>query len=243
MERFPGLGAGVTSVLGILPARAGSKGIPGKNLVPIAGKPLVYWAAKALAEAPSISRAICSTDSPEISEVAQEAGLEVPFRRPKELAEDNSMVKEVILHALAYMERLHRENYSHVVLAQATAPTVTSVDIDCAVELASRSNYSSVISASVVPPEYNPAVTFTAQENGVVNWTLGKEAASKRRQDWPSTYARTGLVYVFSVRQLIENNELYGDNVGFIEVEPERAIAIDAPRDLMVIRNYFETQL
>ena len=243
MEGFPRLGDEVTSALGILPARAGSKGIPAKNLVPIAGKPLVYWAAKALAEAPSLSRAICSTDSPEISKVAQEAGLEVPFRRPQQLAQDNSMVKEVILHALAYMEKCHREYYSYVVLAQATAPTVTSVDIERALRLASSMNYTSVISASVVPPEYNPAVTFTAQEKGVVTWTLGREAASKRRQDWPVTYARTGLVYVFNVRQLIENDELYGDNVGFIEVEPERAIGIDAPRDLMVIRNYFETKL
>lgn len=233
----------MTAALGILPARAGSKGIPGKNLVSVAGKPLVYWAARALAQAPSLSRAICSTDSPEISKVAQEAGLEVPFLRPQQLAQDNSMVKDVILHSLAYMERFHGEVYSHVVIAQATAPTVTSDDIECAVELARSMNYSSVISASVVPPEYNPAVTFTAEKKGVVNWTLGREAASKRRQDWPVTYARTGLVYVFNVRQLIENDELYGDNVGFIEVEPERAIGIDVPRDLMVIRSYFETKL
>lgn len=227
------------SVLGVLPARAGSKGLPGKNLKRLAGKPLVHWAGSALAGAASVSRKVCSTDSAEIAAEARAAGLEVPFLRPKTLAEDDSMVRDVLIHTLEQMQLLTEEEYHYVVLVQATSPTVTTDDIERALHLAKSQNLSAVISAQLVPPDFNPAVTFVENDRGRVKWSLGKGPATQRRQDWPRTLARCGLVYVFDTNQLLHGDNLYGKKVGYTEISAARAIGIDSQADFDVAEAYF----
>lgn len=227
------------SVLGVLPARAGSKGLPGKNLKSLAGKPLIHWAGNALANAGSVSRKVCSTDSPEIAAEARAVGLEVPFLRPKSLAEDDSMVHDVLIHTLQQMQLVSEQEYRYVVLVQATSPTVTTDDIERALHLAKSQNLSAVISAQLVPPDFNPAVTFVEKDSGLVSWSLGEKAATQRRQDWPRTLARCGLVYVFDSDQLLHGNDLYGTKVGYIEISANRAIGIDSQADFEVAEAYF----
>lgn len=227
------------SVLGVLPARAGSKGVPKKNLKKLAGKPLIHWAGSALVSATSVSRKICSTESKEIATEARSVGLEVPFRRPKRLARDDSMVRDVLIHALRQMQFRYDQEYQYVVLVQATSPTVTSDDIERALDLAKSQRLTAVISAQPVPPEFNPAVTFVEGDPGRVAWTLGETAATQRRQDWPRTLARCGLVYVFDSAHLLHGESLYGNRVGYIEVNPSRAIGIDSIADFNVAESYF----
>ena len=127
-------------VLGILPARGGSKGIPGKNLRNLLGKPLIGWSAEALVGVDRIEKKICCTDDQAIADAARNFGLEVPWIRPSSLAQDDTLVIDVISHAIDRLASDGKPPYTHVVLVQATSPTVTRVDIENAHQLGSHIN-------------------------------------------------------------------------------------------------------
>ena len=227
-------------VLGILPARSGSKGVRKKNLRLLAGKPLLSWSAKALVDARGVDMKICSTDSQEIAEIATQSGLEVPFLRPADLAADDSAVIGAIQHALRWFEE--RGNvFSHVVLVQATSPTVKSLDIEKGLKIIQEDRADSVVTAVEVPPHFHPAVLFEESDDARVNWLMGNTETSRRRQDWSRYLARVGLLYIFSVKDILERGELWGDRISYLEVEPDRAINIDSEEDLMRAEQFFTT--
>ena len=227
-------------VLGILPARSGSKGIRNKNLRLLAGKPLLSWSAKALVDARGVDMKICSTDSQEIAEVAAQSGLEVPFLRPADLAADDSAVIGTIQHSLRWLEgRGHV--FSHVVLVQATSPTVNSGDIENGLKIIQEGHADSVVTAVEVPPHFHPAILFEESEDARVSWLMGNAETSRRRQDWSRYLARVGLLYIFSVKDILERGALWGDRIAYLEVEPERAINIDLEEDLMRAEQFFST--
>ena len=151
-------------VLGLIPARSGSKGIVRKNVKILNGKPLIYWASKALIESKEVNKCICSTDNQEIAEIVKKLGIEVPFIRPKHLAEDDTLIIDVILHALEFFSE-KGINFSHVMLVQPTSPTVTHKDIDEAIKLVKNNRYNSVISVY----EYDgvhPAIMYQKNSSG-----------------------------------------------------------------------------
>jgi CMP-N-acetylneuraminic acid synthetase len=227
-------------ILGILPARAGSKGLPGKNLMTIGDKTLVEWAGHALMGSKSLTRGICSTDSLEIQQAASRAGLTTPFIRPQALSDDSSPVIDVMLHALDFLEKHAMESYDFVVLVQATCPTVLSSDIDRAVDQAIKNQLDSVFSAYRLPFHAHPAVTFSTDPEGLVSWSLNARSAAQRRQDWTPFFARVGLVYVFRVTHLKEQRDLYSGRTGFIEVEESRSIGIDTMEDFIRAKNFLD---
>jgi CMP-N-acetylneuraminic acid synthetase len=149
------------------------------------------------------------------------------------------MVRDVLIHTLQEMQLLSEQDYHYVVLVQATSPTVTTGDIEKALHLAKSRRLSAVISAQIVPPDFNPAVTFVHDDSGHVTWSLGEKAATQRRQDWPRTLARCGLVYVFDSDQLLHGENLYGTKVGYVEISAERAIGIDSQADFDAAEAYF----
>lgn len=223
-------------VLGLLPARAGSKGLPGKNLAKIGGKSALAWSAAAILNSSQISTAICSTDSEEIAQEAQRAGLSVPFLRPKTLAGDQTLVMDVVLHALSRMSEEQPVAFDYVALVQATSPTVTPGDVDEAVRMAIAGNFDTVVSAYKAPPSLHPAMAFFGAYPNVEGWALGHKTANSRRQDLPTAYIRAGLVYVFKTQTLDANSGFYSGRTGFIEVESCRAISIDTSDDLELAR-------
>jgi len=217
-------------VLGLLPARGGSKGIPGKNLRPLLGRPLIDWAASALASARTPIRRICSTDDPEIGAAAVRAGLEVPWLRPDELSSDTSLVVDVIAHALRTLGADGDRPYTHVVLVQATSPTVTPADIDAAVELAVKGDADTVITGFPAGQRH-PSTMFSLNRDGVVSWLLDDRQRMARRQDLPPIFIRTGLVYVMRTELVIERRTIYGDRVLALTVPEDRSLTIDDERD------------
>ena len=227
-------------VLGILPARSGSKGIRNKNLRLLGGKPLLSWSATALMDARGVDIKICSTDSQEIAEVATQSGLEVPFLRPAHLAADDSAVIGAIQHSLGWFEE-RGHVFSHVVLVQATSPTVNSADIENGLKIIRGGHADSVVTAVEVPPHFHPAVLFEESEDARVSWLMGNSETSRRRQDWSRYFARVGLLYIFSVKDILERGVLWGDRIAYVEVEPERAINIDVEEDLTRAEKYFST--
>lgn len=228
-------------VLGVVPARAGSKGLLGKNLRRIAGRTLVHWAGKALLGANGVDESICTTDSPEIAEEALHVGLTVPSLRPAALSTDEAPILGVLQHLLA--EQLAGgKSYSHVALVQPTSPTVRSSDIEEAISKVADPDVSTVVSVAKVPHKFHPAGQFLVLPDGRLSPALVDDSISRRRQILPLASRKAGLVYVFSTRDILMENRLYGHRLAALWIEPERAIAIDSVEDFEEARNYMENE-
>lgn len=217
-------------VLGLMAARGNSKGIPRKNLKPLLGRPLLGWTAEALVAAKHLSRRICCSDDPNIMAAARTFGLETPWQRPRHLADDKSMVVDVIIHALEWLEARGEETFTHVALVQATSPTVLPEDIDAAVEKAIETGADTVISG-VEAGQQHPSTMYTLNENGRVEWLQVVETRQARRQDLPPVYMRTGLIYVISIPSLRATRSIYGDHIVATTIPVERAVTIDTLHD------------
>jgi len=218
------------NILGLLPARGGSKGIKGQNLRHLAGRPLLAWAGEALLNAKTLNRRICSTDSTMIAKCAQELGLEVPFIRPDELAEDCSGITDVIIHALDFFSSQNIK-FSHVALVQATSPTVMAKDIDQAVEIALRDDADTVFTGYRASSSH-PGLMYSINPSGDVSWLLKEGLHEKRRQEFQQVFIRTGLVYVVKVEVIKKSNSIYGSKLRSIEIPENRALTIDEKHDL-----------
>jgi CMP-N,N'-diacetyllegionaminic acid synthase len=188
------------SVLFLITARGGSKGIPGKNIKPLAGKPLIHYSIELARDFVSDDKICVSTDSDEIIQSAEQLGLSVPFKRPAELASDTAGSYDVILHALLhYSERgIHFEK---VVLLQPTSPFRTKKQVEDALGLYSEETDMVI---SVKETKSNPLHLFYVEnENGFLE-KIGSKINYDRRQDVPVVYELNGAIYVFNVHSLRE---------------------------------------
>ena len=217
-------------VLGIVPARGGSKGVPRKNIRLLQGKPLLAYTAEAALGSSRLSRVILSTDDYEIADTGREWGLDVPFMRPNELAVDSSPTLPVVRHALVSLEA-SGENFDAVCLLQPTSPLRRSVDIDNCIELLERTGADSVISVLPVPSEYNPKWVYWQSDNGELSISVGDKDPVARRQDLPSAYHRDGSVYVTRTQVIMDRESLYGDHVVAYNMPSEFSVNIDSEDD------------
>ncbi len=221
------------SVLGLIPARGNSKGIPNKNLTLIAGKPLVGWICKAVKDSKLLDEIIISSDSDKIISTAELHGVSAPFKRPSELAQDKTLVIDVIIHALDFLKKHENREFDYVCLLQPTSPLVTGNDIDTIIKKATDESADTVISGYTCAQKH-PSLIFTKHENGSVDWFLDNINRMARRQDLSKVYYRSGLAYVFKTKMLTVQKKLYGDKIFAVEVEEERALSIDTPFDLKI---------
>jgi N-acylneuraminate cytidylyltransferase len=212
-------------VLAVIPARGGSKGVPRKNIRPLAGKSLLAWSVEAARESRYIDRLIISSDDEEIIKVAREAGCEAPFVRPAELARDDTPGIEPVIHALQMLP-----GYDYVVLLQPTSPFRTADDIDRCVELCARNGAPSCV--SVTPPDKSPFWMYTLDAETRMAPLLPPPAGFSRRQDLPTVYALNGAVYVAETDWLFENRTfITADTLGCI-MSKAHSIDIDTELDL-----------
>jgi CMP-N,N'-diacetyllegionaminic acid synthase len=196
------------SVLGIIPARGGSKGIPRKNMRAIAGKPLLQYTARAALNAASLSRVLLSTDDPEIAAVGRAAGLEVPFLRPAELSLDSTPMVEVVSHVIEWVRSQHM-HYDAVCVLQPTSPLRSSSTIDRCIFLLWKHDVDSVISVRPVPPEYNPYWVFLESPTGLLEQCI-KGVEIPCRQQLPPAYHPDGGVFVAKTEAVIAERSLRG---------------------------------
>lgn len=224
-------------ILGMVVARSGSKGVPGKNIRECNGKPLVHWAAKALLESKEINHAICSTDDINVIKIVEKMGIEVPFIRPKHLSEDDSSISDVVIHALDFFQKKNI-NYSHVMLVQPTSPTVTGKDIDNAIELIKNTSGTNVISA-YEHDDIHPSIMYREDSKNRLFPVL-PESSEYQRQKFEKIYVRSGLFYLLEAKNLIKTKSLYGNKILAIKIEKERAIAIDTENDFLIAEKFME---
>ena len=212
------------SVLALITARGGSKGLPGKNIRPVHGRPLIDYTIAAARTARSVDRVVLSTDDDAIASVAVECGCEVPFRRPAALASDDARSIDVVLHALGQLPA-----YDLVVLLQPTSPARTAEDIDEAChQLVSRSAPSCV---SVTVASQSPYWMYRLEGDGRLHPLLEPPIAASRRQDLPPAYVLNGAVYVARTDWLRTHGAFVGHGTIAHVMPPERSIDIDALDD------------
>lgn len=216
-------------VLGIVPARSGSKGIPNKNIRLLAGVPLLARAVKASVESGVIDRVLLTTDSVEMASVGQAAGAETPFLRPPELARDDTPMLPVIQHALRFVMDAGWTP-EIVVLLQPTAPFRLKSDLVKAIEMIRLSpEVDSVVSVEAIPDHYAPHFSMKI-EGGKLLPFLPEGLRVTRRQDAPKSYTRNGQFYVMRTTTLLWKNSIYGDNCAPY-VTTHRAVNLDTLDD------------
>ncbi len=220
----------------LIPARGGSKGIPGKNIKDFGGKPLICHAIDHAREAGASDEDIClSTDSEEIRQVAEDYGLIVPFLRPASLSGDHSGTYEVILHALDYHEALGRK-YDRVVLLQPTSPLRRASDI---IEAQALWKPEVDMVVSVTEARTNPYYNaFERDEDGYLHISKG-DGQYTRRQDAPKVYEYNGAVYVMSVPSLRRGPlGTFRKRIPF-EMESARSVDLDTPLDWQIAESIY----
>ena len=217
------------NILGIIPARGGSKGIPGKNIKPLAGKPLLQYTIEAAQNSSKITRLILSSDDPEIIAISEKHGLEAPFLRPSYLAEDNSSSLDVIQHALQFFKD-KGEDFDAICLLQPTTPFRRNNLIDDAIGRFLEQEFDSLISVRQVPEEYNPHWVFE-EKNGSLKIATGEKKIISRRQELPKAWHRDGAIYLTKSEVIMNENSLFGSKIGFIDTSEDPYVNIDTPDD------------
>jgi CMP-N-acetylneuraminic acid synthetase len=213
-----------SNVLGLIPARGGSKGIPRKNIRELTGIPLIAHSIQAAHDATAIDSVIVSTDDNEVAKIAESHGARVPFMRPSELAKDGTPTAPVITHAL---EILHDagEEYDAFVLLQPTSPLRTATHINEAYSIYEEFDADSVIS---VCPTYDTRWERTPEGAKKLNYN----DAAKRRQDRDPEFVINGAIYVTNVDKFLRTEETITGTTKLYEMTERESVDIDTPFDL-----------
>ena len=210
--------------LGLIPARGGSKGIPRKNLVPVAGKPLIGYTIEAALRSRHLDRVLLSTDDEEIAEAGRRLGLKVPFLRPAELAVDDTPMMAVVRHAVQENARAEGYQPTVVVVLQPTSPLRTAAHIDAAIELFVKEEADSIVSVSE-PLEHPCDMAYF--ENGRMRLALSVEERSKGRQTFPEFRFVNGAIYIIKADLLAEADHPWGGKTVPFLMSPLESIDVD----------------
>lgn len=219
-------------VLAVIPARGGSKGLPGKNIRPLAGLPLIAHSIRMAALCPQIDRCIISTDSEEVADVAREYGGDVPFLRPGDLAQDSTPMWPVLQHALGEIERTTGDRFGSVLLLDPTSPGRMPEDVVQALHiLESDENAAGVVAVS--EPPFNPRWVCVEEVQNYMKQLAPQASSYVRRQDVPATYRVNALLYLWRRDHVMKQDapRFYEAPHRLLVVPDERAIHIDEPRD------------
>ena len=221
---------GAQSVLALIPARGGSKGVPRKNIREVAGKPLIAWSIEAAKKSRYIDRLILSSDDPAIIDVARKFSCEVPFVRPAELATDRADSLQVVRHAIAAIP----ERYDYLVLLQPTSPMCLTEDIDGAIKLCAESGAAACV--SVCEPDKSPYWMMTVDKSGRAQTLFSAEKIPDRRQDAPSVFALNGAVFMARTDHLMNKGTFQPERETVTYPMPkERSFDIDTELDLKIV--------
>lgn len=221
--------------LGIIPARGGSKGIPYKNIAPLAGKPLIYWTIRSAQEAKRLDHFLVSTDNPKIAAVAKSFGVDVPFLRPKKIAQSNSTDIEFLRHAVEWVERNRGWHPKFIVLLKPTSPFRTGQDIDDAIDYIEKTGCDSV--RTVHRASHSPYKMWHFQKSTdklrpVLKTKYFAQYATDVPRQWLEPSFQQDSNVDITRTKFIKRGRVWGKDVRGIVVSENKAIDIDTPLDL-----------
>jgi len=214
-------------MIAIIPARSGSKGLPGKNIKILIDKPLIAYSIEAALKARSISEVIVSTDDAHIAQIAIEYGAKVPFLRPKSLATDEALAVDNYIYTIERLNKLRSKQIDSFVVLQPTSPLRTTKDIDEAINLFYRKNADSVISYT---KESHPIYWHKKINDDLSFSEIFNDLNIKNRQAYEDTYYPNGAIYVFKF-DLIKKKQYYSKKSFAYLLPRERAVDIDTIQD------------
>lgn len=222
------------TILGLIAARGGSKGLPRKNVLPVCGRPLIGWTIDAATQSSLLDRVVLSSDDAEIIDVAAELGCEVPYRRDAALASDTATSIDVVIDCL---QRL--SGYDYVVLLQPTSPLRSAEDIDAAIRHCLDNSAPACVSLSEA--QESPYWMYLLTEGGAVCPLL--DGSYSRRQDLPPVYVLNGAVYVAQAHWLLESHSfLSAETVGYV-MPSERSLDIDTAADFDLLKTLLKSRV
>ena len=216
-------------LIGVIPARGGSKGILGKNMALCAGHSLLAHTAQVALAGAGLARVVLSTDDPAIAKAGCALGLEVPFLRPPELARDDTLMVEVMSHFLGWLES-EGETCDGLVLLQPTSPLRRANHIGESIGLYIKHAPATVVSVVAVPHQFTPS-SLMLESEGLLQPALAGEKVL-RRQDKPRFWARNGPAILITAPSDIRQGRLYGERVVGYEMDARSSLDVDSPDDL-----------
>ncbi len=223
------------SVLALIPARGGSKGIPRKNIRNLGGKPLIAWTIEEAKKSRYIDRLILSSESKEIIELAKKLGCEVPFTRPAEFAQDDTPGVEPVLHAIGMLP-----SYDYVVLLQPTSPLRTIEDIDGCIEYCIQNEAN--VAVTVSEPNKSPYWMYTLDEKQHLIPLIKESSHYTRRQDIPKVYTTNGAVYVAKTSWLRKKRVFISkETVGYL-MPTNRSMDLDTMFDFELLDSFLRNK-
>jgi CMP-N-acetylneuraminic acid synthetase len=218
-------------VLAVIPARGGSKGIPGKNLRPLGGRPLLAYSCDAARFSRHVTRTVVSTDDASIANAARSLGVQVPFLRPSRLATDDTPMLDVLQHVVVTLRRSEGYSADVLVLLQPTSPLRTASHVDTVITQLLESGADSVVTVMEVPHLFNPTTVLRIENGRLV--PFGESGPTPtRRQDKPQAFARNGPAVLAVRTSVLESGSLYGGHSRAVVMNAEESVDIDTPLDL-----------
>lgn len=233
----------MTTLLAIIPARMGSKGVPGKNKALIGDVPLIEYTVAALEASQAVTSILLTSDDPDILGRYRERKSVFVVERPTALAEDDSSTAGAVAHALVAWERSGAETPDALLVAQPTTPLRRAEDIDAAFDLLQKSGGDSVISACRAEGIRHPQVMYRMGEGGRGTPYVQACGALPRRQGFEPLYQRNGAIYLVTTSYFRSSGRLRSDDPVIYEMPWERSINIDTPGDLIIAKALIESGL
>ena len=221
------------AVLAIIPARGGSKGIPGKNMADLCGKPLIAWTIEAALASGVFDRAVVTTDDHVIAKFADSAGAEVPFMRPAELAADDTPAVDVVEHTLCWLRENQNYEPDYLMLLQPTSPLRNAEDIRGAWQHAMEKDADAVV--SVCEAQNHPYLTKSIDADRMLCDFLPAEPKYATRQAMPRVFALNGAIYLIRTDVFLANRCFHPEKTYAWVMPPERSIDVDSPWDLHLV--------
>ncbi|MHA1370874.1 MAG: acylneuraminate cytidylyltransferase family protein [Promethearchaeota archaeon] len=219
------------TILAVVPARGGSKGIKLKNIYPLNNRPLISYTADIIKELDFIDRAIVSTDSEQIANIARYHGLDVPFYRPENLSGDRVGDWDVLLHALLQMEKIDRKKYDIILMLQPTSPLRKTQHVKITVKKLVDNGYDSVWTISPTDSKAHPKKQLVIKD-GFLHYYHPHGSDIIARQDLDPVYHRNGVAYAITRNCLIKNKNIKGEKTGFLIID-EPVSNIDTKMDIL----------
>lgn len=212
------------TILGLIPARGGSKGVPRKNIRMAAGKPLIAWTIEEAHKSKYLDRLVLSSEDPEIIEVARRLGVDVPFKRPLELASDDTPGIDPVLHALGELP-----GYHYVVVLQPTSPLRNAEDIDGCILRCEELQANACV--SIVRCKEHPYLMYSVDRSSALQPLVSEAKSFHRRQDYPDFFLLNGAVYVAQTDYLKQSRSFFFNRTVGFEMPEERSLDIDTVED------------
>ena len=222
------------SFLAIVPARGGSKGLPGKNIKELCGKPLVAWSIEAGLKSKYVDEVMVSTDDEKIAEISKKHGANVPFLRPSDLASDTATTFDAVKHTIDYYKNELKKEFDYIVLLEPTSPLREVCDIDRAIEILLESKADSIVGICKTESQ-NPAFLVSKDEKGLIAGYENKDMRVLRRQEIKDVYFFEGTIYVSKTDVLLDKKTFYHDNTIGYEVPKYKSLEIDDIDDFVMV--------